>query len=67
MIDEIYEKSSPPSYYYWEFYLNGIASSTGIDSTTLDAGDNVTFTYEEYNEGKHKNTTVGAKHKSKLK
>jgi len=65
MIDNIYETNSSPIF-YWEFYLNGNASVNGIDSTTLNASDKVTFTYEEYSEDKHKNTTVGVKHKLKL-
>jgi len=61
MIDNLYETKSSPIY-YWEFYLNGKASTTGIDNTILKENDTVTFTYEEYSENKHKNTTVGIKH-----
>lgn len=60
MIDEIYETSTAP-YFYWEFFVNGKASMLGIDSVTLESGDTVTFTYETYDEIKHKDTTVGAK------
>lgn len=38
---------------YWFLYVNGVLSQTGIDSTILNSGDVVGFTYEEYEEQKH--------------
>lgn len=69
MIDNLYESpsSSDKPYYYWEFFLNNVPASTGIDGVSLQQNDTVTFTYEAFSSGKHKNTTVGAKHSFKTR
>jgi len=65
MMDNLYEQNSP-LIYYWEFYINGVASKTGIDNTILKEGDKVKFAYERYNTN-HETTTVGVKHKSSIR
>ncbi|BAY73918.1 hypothetical protein NIES25_03260 [Nostoc linckia NIES-25] len=67
MINETYETfaSSTSPYFYWEFFLNGSPSSTGIDGTILNCGDIIAFEFQLYTPEKHATTTVGAKHEAK--
>lgn len=64
MLNGRYESLAPSDdpYYYWEFFVNDVASSKGIDSVTLHRHDVVTFTFEVFNADRHNTTTVGAKH-----
>lgn len=50
MINDTYEsaRSSGGPSYYWEFLVNGIYSTTGIDNTILNAGDTITFEFQMY-------------------
>ena len=50
MINETYDtfKSSGSPFYYWELLVNGVPSSTGVDSTFVEDGDTVTFTFVNY-------------------
>ena len=67
MINETYETFTPSAspYFYWEFFLNGSPSSTGIDGTILNCGDVIAFEFQLYTPEKHAKTTVGAKHEAK--
>lgn len=67
MLNDTFEStvSSTSPYFYWEFLVNGIPQNTGIDNTSLNAGDNVSFAFEMYSSDKHISTTVGAKHRFK--
>jgi hypothetical protein len=47
---------------YWFLYVNDVLTDTGIDSTTLNAGDAVSFKYEEYNASKHAAPIHAARH-----
>lgn len=69
MINETFETFNPSAApnYYWEFFVNGTPSQTGIDGTILNAGDKISFELEAYLPQKHATTTVGAKHEAKLK
>lgn len=64
MINETYESffSAAHPFFYWDFYVNGARSSTGIDSTILNDGDSVLFALEPYDGTAHANTTVSRKH-----
>lgn len=64
MVNETYDSfiSSANPFFYWEFLLNGSPSSTGIDSTILQAGDVLLFEFQQYDPARHAGTGVGAKH-----
>jgi len=66
MINETYDSfvSSSAPYFYWEFLVNGVASPTGIDGVTLNAGDVISFEFEAYNATKHALSTVAGKNES---
>ena len=63
MINETYDSflSSADPFYYWEFFVNGAPQNQGIDSTTLNPGDTVTFTYSLFDSAKHAGTTLDGK------
>jgi hypothetical protein len=67
MINDTYETfaSSYAPNYYWEFLVNGLPASSGIDSTILNAGDLVSFELQSYVSQQHANTSVGVKHAAK--
>lgn len=50
MINETYDTfmSTYAPYYYWEFLVNGQPQNQGIDGTTLNEGDQVSFAYGLY-------------------
>jgi hypothetical protein len=58
--------SSPGPYYYWEFLVNNLPSQTGIDNTTLNPGDLITFELAVYNPNTA-SSTVKAKHMRRTK
>ena len=45
---------------YWEFIYNGNPARQGIDSTLLNDGDTLLFSYVAYNEAVHSRKRVGA-------
>jgi hypothetical protein len=45
---------------YWEFIYNGNPARQGIDSTPLNDGDTLLFSYVAYNEAAHSRKRVGA-------
>lgn len=59
MLNETYDTfiSSSKPYFYWEFFVNGKPSDTGIDGTKLDAGDAVAFSFVTFDP-----TTLGSSH-----
>lgn len=67
MINDTYEtfSSSAAPNYFWEFLVNGFASSKGIDDTFLNPGDVILFELQAYVAGTHAATTVGVKYDSK--
>lgn len=67
MIDETYDTymSASDPFFYWHFYVNGIASPTGIDQTKLNAGDVVQFAFEMYLPETHSGSLLEVKHKLK--
>lgn len=68
MINETYDSfiSSSAPFFYWQFLVNGVAASSGIDGVTLNAGDAVGFSFEMYSADAHKSTTLEAKHQSQV-
>jgi hypothetical protein len=46
--------------FYWEFIYNGNPARQGIDSTFLNDGDTLLFSYIAYNETVHSRKRVGA-------
>jgi hypothetical protein len=46
--------------FYWEFIYNGNPARQGIDSTDLNDGDTLLFSYVAYNEAAHSSKRVGA-------
>ncbi|MCW3464986.1 DUF4430 domain-containing protein [Chitinophaga nivalis] len=57
--------SSGQPYFFWDFIVNGVSSSTGIDSTSINDGDVITFTFTTYNAEAHAATTLANKFKVK--
>jgi hypothetical protein len=45
---------------YWEFVYNGNPARQGIDSTILNDGDTLLFSYVAYSEAVHSRKRVGA-------
>lgn len=64
MINETYDtfKSTSSPFFYWEFLVNGKPSPTGIDQTTLNDNDVVSFEFTTYNREAASSLTV-AKHR----
>lgn len=69
MINETYDSfiSSSAPFYYWEFFVNGISSLTGVDNTILNSGDAVSFELQMYAPETHPNSLLKAKHEFQLK
>ena len=67
MINQTFETFLPTEspYYYWDFLLNGSPSSTGIDQTTLNDGDAISFLLTTYNATQHTGTLLEVKHRAK--
>ena len=63
MINETYDtfKSNSKPYFYWEFLVDGIPASKGIDQAELNNGAEVTFTFTSYDQAASSNLT-NAKH-----
>lgn len=69
MINGTYETfiSSSQPYYFWEFYVNNAPASSGIDNTTLQAGDSVSFDLQIYTPEIAADSTLHAKYKARLR
>ncbi|GGD06886.1 DUF4430 domain-containing protein [Hyunsoonleella pacifica] len=67
MINETYDTfiSKYEPYFFWQFLVNGTVSPTGIDATTINDGDVITFQFVTYNAETHKNTALEAKYNLK--
>lgn len=50
---------------YWFVYVNQVSATSGIDSTTLNAGDQILLKYEPYSEELHGNTMMKLVHQLK--
>ncbi len=68
MVNETFDSflSSAEPFYYWEFIVDGVPQNHGIDSTKLNAGSTVTFTFTQYVAAQHAGTTLEAKHTFQL-
>lgn len=67
MINGTYDSflSTYAPYFFWDFIVNNVSSNTGIDSTPINDGDIITFTYTTYNAQTHAVTTLGQKFTAK--
>jgi Domain of unknown function (DUF4430) len=68
MMNETYDSfiSTSEPFFYWQFSVNGVPATKGIDGVTLNPGDAISFTFEMYTSATHKSTTLEIKHKSQL-
>ncbi|MNJ90830.1 hypothetical protein D3C87_84700 [compost metagenome] len=64
MINETYEsfyfKEGP--FFFWEFSVNGVVATKGIDNTVLKDGDVVTFEFIVYNSSTNAASTTHTKY-----
>jgi hypothetical protein len=69
MINETYESfiSSAHPFYFWEFLVNQKPASTGIDQTTLKAGDIVAFELKTYSAAIAAESTLHAKYQARIR
>jgi hypothetical protein len=58
--------SADAPYFFWDFIVNGKSSLTGIDSTTINDGDVITFTYTMYVAETHAKTILAKKYDTAL-
>jgi hypothetical protein len=63
MINETYDSylSAAQPYYYWHFFVNDVPQMQGIDSTILQDGDRVKFSFDMYVPAQHAGTMLEAK------
>lgn len=68
MINGTYDSFISPShpYYFWEFYVNGAPASAGIDNTTLQAGDAISFELQIYTSKIAGASTLHTKYKARI-
>jgi hypothetical protein len=52
-IDNIASQSGTDTFLFWEFSVNGTVSSTGVDETFLNDGDQIGWNYTTYNDAAH--------------
>ncbi len=66
MVNETYDSfvSSSAPFFYWQFSVNGVPASKGIDGVALNPGDSISFALEMYSPQEHKQTTLEVKHKA---
>ena len=64
MINETYDSfaSSAAPFYYWDFLVDGNPARTGIDTTRLNPGAKIAFSFERYDAEKHAMSTIQSKH-----
>ena len=67
MMNETYDTfiSKYEPFFFWQFLVNGVVSNTGIDSTPINDGDTITFSFVTYNAQEHQETTLQTKYKIK--
>jgi hypothetical protein len=56
MIDNISQQAGTDAFLFWELSINGNISSTGIDETILNDGDEVQWNYTAYSSATHDST-----------
>jgi hypothetical protein len=66
MVNDTYDSyiSSAQPFFYWEFLVNDIPATKGIDNTMVTPGDRITFQFERYIPEKHKGSTLEVKFKT---
>jgi hypothetical protein len=52
-IDNIASQAGTDAYLFWEFSVNGIVASKGVDQTTLNDGDQIGWNYTVYDQTAH--------------
>ena len=67
MLNGTYESFMPSATpnYYWDFLINDVSSTVGIDSVKLKPGDKVSFRFDRYEPNQHGGTTMAAKYKAR--
>lgn len=68
MINETYDTymSTSSPYYYWEFLVNGVPASVGIDQTILSSGDQIQFSFVQYVPALQQDSLLRAKHELRI-
>lgn len=63
MVNETYDSyiSSAQPFFYWEFLVNDVPASKGIDNTIVSPGDRMTLQFERYIAEKHKGSLLETK------
>ncbi len=64
MVNETFDSflSSTAPYFYWEFLVDNVPQSRGIDNVKPAAGQTVRFTFTQYVAEQHAGTLLEAKH-----
>jgi hypothetical protein len=52
-IDNIASQTGSDTFLFWEFNVNGIVASTGVDEKILNDGDQIGWNYTVYNDAAH--------------
>ena len=52
-IDNIASQAGSDAFLFWEFSVNGVVASKGVDETTLNDGDQIGWNYTAYNAAAH--------------
>jgi hypothetical protein len=52
-IDNMASQSGTDAFLFWEFSVNGVVASKGVDQTTLNDGDQIGWNYTVYNASAH--------------
>jgi Domain of unknown function (DUF4430) len=68
MINETYDSfiSSSAPFFYWHFFLNGSSANSGIDSTILQPGDTIGFSFDMYVAETHAGTQLETKYNAQV-
>jgi len=56
MIDNISQQAGTDAFLFWELSIDGNISSTGIDGTILNDGDEIEWNYTAYSSETHDST-----------
>lgn len=69
MVNETHDSyvSTAQPFFYWEFLVNGVPASKGIDTIILSPGDRMTFRFELYLPEKHRGSTLEAKFRAQTR
>lgn len=62
-IDGIAAQQGSDASFYWEFFYNGNPAQQGIDGTSLNDGDELSFSYVSYSPELHAGKRVEAVHR----